>query len=540
MKKLYSLIRATMTSDMNIFKIKQKKDNKKSSILFPFALSLCFMFCIWSYANMMFEKLSPLGLQEIVLSLVVFVTFIFILIEGIYKTNCLLFDCKDDQSLLSLPLKRSTVLFIRIFKFYVFELMFNALFIIPLVIAYIRWADNIPYTFYITSIIMIFFLPIIPVVLSCIIGAIIASISSKFKFKNLVQLIVMLTFTLGIVLLSFRLDKLLEYITKNANSINDIIIRIYYPAGVYAKLCNNFNIKDLLIFIGINILLFTICIFILSKIYFKINSRLKKVTSTKKVNINELTIKTNSITKSLINKELNTFFKTPVFIFNAGFGLVLFLVAAIAVTIRYDSFINILSDPNTMNISKDILNSNTSIIIIILIIFSSFMTSITNSVISLEGRGINILKSLPINTKTILMSKIYSCLIITTPMFLLGDIILFIKFKTSIIDIILLLILFIILPLTSHFIGLIINLKYPKLDWESPADVVKQSTSSFIAVMLGMLLAVISFIIVTNVVGKVSSLIILLVATLAYIILDVVLYLYMSTKSVKDFNNLTI
>ncbi len=540
MKKLYSLIKATMTSDMNIFKIKQKKDNKKSSILFPFALSLCFMFCIWSYANMMFEKLSPLGLQEIVLSLVVFVTFIFILIEGIYKTNSLLFDCKDDQLLLSLPLKRSTVLFIRIFKFYVFELMFNALFIIPLVIAYIRWADNIPYTFYITSIIMIFFLPIIPVVLSCIIGAIIASISSKFKFKNLVQLIVMLTFTLGIVLLSFRLDKLLEYITKNANSINDIIIRIYYPAGVYAKLCTNFNIKDLLIFIGINILLFTICIFILSKIYFKINSRLKKVTSTKKVNINELTIKTNSITKSLINKELNTFFKTPVFIFNAGFGLVLFLVASIAVTIRYDSFINILSDPNTMNISKDILNSNTSIIIIILIIFSSFMTSITNSVISLEGRGINILKSLPINTKTILMSKIYSCLIITTPMFLLGDIILFIKFKTSIIDIILLLILSIILPLTSHFIGLIINLKYPKLDFENSAEVVKQSTSSLVSVGIGVLLMFISIISILKLIDILNASIIILLYTLSFIIIDIILYLYLIKRGTKDFNNLTI
>ena len=49
MKKLYSLIRATMTSDMNIFKIKQKKDNKKSSILLPFALSFIINFCFCSF-----------------------------------------------------------------------------------------------------------------------------------------------------------------------------------------------------------------------------------------------------------------------------------------------------------------------------------------------------------------------------------------------------------------------------------------------------------------------------------------------------------
>ena len=57
MKKLYSLIKACMSSDMNIFKIKQKKNNKKSNIMMPIFLSLCFMFMVWSYANMLFEKM---------------------------------------------------------------------------------------------------------------------------------------------------------------------------------------------------------------------------------------------------------------------------------------------------------------------------------------------------------------------------------------------------------------------------------------------------------------------------------------------------
>ena len=59
MKKTISLIRACMTSDMNIFKIKQKKDNKKNSFLLPIFLTFCFMFAIWSNINMIFEKLAP-------------------------------------------------------------------------------------------------------------------------------------------------------------------------------------------------------------------------------------------------------------------------------------------------------------------------------------------------------------------------------------------------------------------------------------------------------------------------------------------------
>ena len=74
--------------------------------------------------------MESLHLQGKVLSLFVFITSIFVIGKGIYKKGSLLFNCKDDTLLLSLPIKRSTVLFVRIFQFYLFELAFKALFII--------------------------------------------------------------------------------------------------------------------------------------------------------------------------------------------------------------------------------------------------------------------------------------------------------------------------------------------------------------------------------------------------------------------------
>ena len=540
MKKIISLIKASMTSDMNLFKISQKKDNKKNGKGLIILIGFFFMVSIWSYANMFFEKMAPLHLQEMVLSIFVFLVSILVIGEGIYKTGPLLFNCKDDQLLLSLPIKKSTVFFIRVFKFYVFELMFNSLFIIPLVIAYTRWADSISYTFYITSIIMLLVLPIIPIVISCIIGTITTSLSSRFKYKNLAQIITTTIVLLFVFYLSVNLDGFFNYLTKHATSLNDLIIKIYYPAGIYAKLATNFNITDLLVFILINIFIFVVAIFILSKFYFRINSRMKKVTTTKKTNISELTIKKNSITKSLIKKEFSTFFNTPVFIINAGFGLVLYVAAAIGVSIKYNDIIPVLSDPNKFNIPKCVINNNIPLIIFMLIAMGGLMTSITSSVISLEGRNINIMKSLPIKVKKILMSKVYSSLIITTPPFLIGNIILFIRFKPSIIQMILLLILSIIIPLLSHFIGLIMNLKYPKLDWENTAEVVKQSTSSFISVMIGIMLLVINTIVITKIVGKIDVTIILFILTGFYIIVDSILYIYLIKTGEKEFNKLSV
>ena len=333
MNKLYSLIRASMTSDMGLYKIKKK--NSKNKMLLPIILTLLFMFTIWSNANMIFEKVTPLHLQTIVISLFVFVISIMTIIEGIYKSGPLIFNCKDDQILLSLPIKKTTVLFIRLLKFYIFELKFNTLFLFPLIIAYLRWADKLDWTFFLTSFVMIIMLPIIPIVISTIIGAIMTSISSRFKYKNFVQIFITTILLLFILGVSAFADRIFEYIAKNATSINDLISKIYYPAGVYSKLVTSFNIYDLIIFIIINIVITIISIWIMSIFYFKINTRTKNI-STNHSNNKKLSFKANNKYIAIIKKELNVFFKTPVFIINAGFGIVLYIVIAIAMVIKYD------------------------------------------------------------------------------------------------------------------------------------------------------------------------------------------------------------
>lgn len=539
MKKLYSLIRACMTSDMKLFKIKTKK-NSKRAFLIPLFIALYLMFMVWGGANSLFEKFAPIGLNYVLLSLFVVGISFMTLIEGIYKTSSLIFNCKDDQLLLSLPIKRSTVLFIRVFKFYVFELLFNSIFLLPVMIAYIRWADSINYTYYITSIVMLLLLPIIPIVLSLIIGTITSSVTSKFKYKNAAQIIITMILIIGIMYMSYNSESLLNYLMKHATSMDEVITKIYYPAGAYAKLVTNFRLLDLLVFIVVHIIIFAVTIFVLSKFYFKINSKLKGVVTTKKIKFDALVIKKSSVYHALIKKELNTFFKIPVFIVNAGFALVLYIIAIIAITIRFDKVISIFANTPELNISTDLITNNLSILILALVLFVAFMTSITNSVISLEGRNINILKALPIKTKTILMSKIYSSLVLTTPIVLLGELILFIKFKISIIECLMLLILGILIPLVSHFIGILINLKYPKLDAENSTEVVKQSASSFISVMMGMVLLLLSIMAILKLIGLVKAMWILLMALIIFILIDLILYLYLSKVGVKQFNSLTI
>lgn len=539
MKKLISLIKASMTEGMNLIKISSKKKGK-SSIILPLILTFYLMFTIGVNASVIFSILSKNNMAHALLSVFALSISIMTFIEGVYKAGPLIFNCKDDDLLLSLPLKRRTVLFIRVFKFYVFELLFNSLFLLPIIIAYIPYG-NIDISYYITSLFMLLLLPVIPIVISCIFGAIISGISSKFKYKNLIQI----ALTMGILLLvfyfSFNIQGIKNFLVNNVSSLNDNIIKYYYPAGVYGKLVSNFNIIDLLVFILINVLSFSIMVFIVSKLYFKVNTNLKSVKTSGKNSSKKITYKKNSVTKSLIKKELKTFFNIPVFIINSGFSLVLFIALAVILTFKFDSIIPLLekSDMN-ITITKDTIINNLSIVILVLLIFTSFLTSITSSVISLEGKNINIVKSLPVKVKTILMSKIYACLSITTPVLLIGDLIMFIRFKTNILEALFLVILSILMPLTTHFIGILINLKYPKLDYESSAEVVKQSTSSFLSVMLGLILLMFLISFVVALATKLNALIILLGLTVLFIIINLILYSVLITKGVKRFKELSI
>ena len=137
-------------------------------------------------------------------------------------------------------------------------------------------------------------------------------------------------------------------------------------------------------------------------------------------------------------------------------------------------------------VSMDLIANYLPIIFFGFLCFTCFMTSITSSMISLEGRTFNILKSLPIKPYKVVQAKVLTALIVMLPCLLVGDLMIFIKFHFDIINIFLLLIASVTLAFVAETMGIIINLKYPKMDAINDTEVVKQSLSSSISVFGGM------------------------------------------------------
>ena len=131
---------------------------------------------------------------------------------------------------------------------------------------------------------MLLLLPVIPVVLSSLLGLIISYFSSKFKGKNIIQIILTFAIVLGIFYFVTFEKNLMASLAAHASSINNLIQKIYYPAGVYITAITDFNLLSLLIFILINVLLFTIFVLVFSNVYFKTNSKSKEFSTNKNKN----------------------------------------------------------------------------------------------------------------------------------------------------------------------------------------------------------------------------------------------------------------
>ena len=343
---------------------------------------------------------------------------------------------------------------------------------------------------------------------------------------------------MGVLYISLNIENLLKDIAANATNINDIITKLYYPAGVYNNLLTKFNIKELFIFIIVNILLLILSIKIISNVYFKINSNVKRVITSS--NKKDYRIENHKVIPALMKKEFIRFINSPVFIINAAFGLVLYVALAIGLVLKFDTLETGIMIEGQL-ISLDIITSYFPVMMFLLVCATSFMSSITSSMISLEGKSFSILKSLPISSLTIILAKVFSAIVIMVPFILIGNIIILIKFKLSIIETIIIIISSVVLPMVSSIMGIIINLKYPKMDAENDTEVVKQSMSSMIAVFGGMgVIAITGFIVAKLIQHNVSNLKILIGSLSVYLIILGILMLYLKNHSTKDFEAINV
>ena len=163
----------------------------------------------------------------------------------------------------------------------------------------------------------------------------------------------------------------------------------------------------------------------------------------------------------------------------------------------------------------------------------------TSVSLSIEGQKLHLLKSLPLSTNTIFISKLLFSWILTVPFILVGDII-FLSLVPCSAGLV---ILTILTPLVSMFafsgLGLLANLKWPKLNWTNETQAIKQGMSLFVTMMSCMAINLIPFLLITllydKIIAVMSAELFLTIILAINILLVVIFYSVLFKKGSKMF-----
>ncbi|KAB1440030.1 permease [Candidatus Galacturonibacter soehngenii] len=474
---------------MNQFKINQLKDRSKKRVRIVLMgvviLLLSTMLIIYSYG--IGYSLGMIGIAKVIPSYALTTVGIITLFFTVFKSNGILFGTTDYESLMSLPIKTSEIIASRFLHMYLMNTYFAFLVMAPLGFVYVIF-EKPATSFAFIWIVGMFFSTLFPTTLATIIGGIIAFISSHFKYTNALSILLSFILVVGILLSSIglggmdesvmqttQLSKLFEMLSKELHTI--------YPLSrLFEKAVVNKSWFSFVGFLAFSIAIYLLFIKILSLQYKKINTAILSFQAKSNYKIKKMKI--SGIRMALYKKELKRFFSSYAYVLNIGIGAVMALIMAISVFVL---------QPATLEKALEMTNLEPLLSKVIAFAFSMVlcMSCTTSVALSLEGKNLWILKSLPISTKTILDSKMLVNLTITLPVSIIFGTLMNVKFETDIIT----RTFFYVIPITYSFFiavwGMFINIKLPNYEWTSETAVIKQGIASMLGMLLGPIFALI-------------------------------------------------
>ena len=369
---------------------------------------------------------------------------------------------------------------------YVTNLLVELMIMLPGLAVYAYFV-NPSVGFYVVFLLGSLFLPLLPLTISSILGAVITAVSSRTKHKSIVETVLMLAVVFvvlgGSLFLSDKESQLTEEMLKNMASVLSGQIGRSYPPALWFGDALLGDMQAFGLMIMIPTVIFAVFVVVLQKHFQSICAGIHAVSA--KNNYKMTKLHGSSLLMALWKKELKRYFSSSVYVTNTLVGYFMAVIVAVGIYfVGIEQLMGALQLPNI-----DILN-----LILRCMPFGLScllcMTSITACSISMEGNTFWQIQTLPVTAKEYYDSKILANLSVAAPFYLISELLLILALK----PVGLTLVSWIVIPacylLFTSVTGISVNLMFPVLKWESEVRIVKQSASMFVTMLIGMLVSI--------------------------------------------------
>ncbi|MBE6948816.1 MAG: hypothetical protein E7456_03115 [Ruminococcaceae bacterium] len=477
--------------------------------------------------TMLCEPLVSVGLGWLYFALISLVAIVLGVFGSVFNTYASLYKAKDNDMLLAMPIPASKILVMRLLGVYLIGLMYELIVMVPAIIVWFihGQVNTLGVVF---SIILPFVLSFFVLMLSCILGWVVALISSKVKNKSFVTVLLSLGFIGIYYYVYFRAYEMMANILVHAEAIAESVRSILYPF-YHMGLAAEGKPLSMLIFTGIVAAAFGIVYFILSRSFLKLATTNK---GGPKVRYREQAIKAGNADSALFKKELKRFTSSSTYMMNCGLGIIFMVIAAAALLIKGDAVVDVLTV--VFGGSEGIVPLMMTAMLCVIIT----MNDISAPSVSLEGRNIWIVHVLPVSSWQVLKAKLKLHLVLTLAPAIILTACALIVFRPSVEFMVIIPVCVILFVGVMGLLGLVMNLKAPNLNWTNEVVPIKQSFSVTVALFGGWVIVIAFGALYLAVDGFVSPVMYLVAVSVILLAASVVMYMWLKNKGAKIFASL--
>lgn len=435
-------------------------------------------------AGMLFNSLySPFfdaGLSWLYFAIAALTAFFMSFISSIFLTQPMLFEPRDNELLLSLPVPPGLILLSRMTVLLIFTFVTQLLLLLP---AAGVWFIYGPVS---AKSILIFvlaslMLPLLSLSLASLAGWLLALVSSRIKRKTLVITLLSVTLLAAYFYAITQIESILGRLVENGAGIALAVRQTLFPAYHFGWAVAQTSWLSLLRFALCAFLPFLLVFALISRSYLHILTTKRGAARREYVNA---PMNTRSPKSALLLKELRRFFSSSTYMLNGGMGLLFILAFPLVLLIKPDTLDSILA---AFALTPDLVGAAA----VLALCLMASLNMISAPSISLEGKSFWIIKSLPIAPKDILLIKAAAQLVLSVPVVVISSLLMILILRTSPLLSLMLFLLPLLLTVFNAFLGVTLNLRFPKLDWSHETEAIKQGASG-VFTLLGGFLAVVA------------------------------------------------
>lgn len=497
--KVLSLSKAIFKNSFQNMETAKEVNNKKSKsmiILYIFAF-LYLAGIVGVFSNSLISELLKIHQEKMFLGVILLGIAGFVLIQTIFSAINLLYYSKDNEYILPLPLKPSQIVIAKTNVLLVTEYFIVAILgLIPLSIYGILTHANILY--YIEMVIVLLIFPIIPILISSLLVLIVMSFAKFTKNRNRFQLIATILILVIVFIASFAMgntdsspEELVQMVMK-ANGMVELVKNAFPTLGMAIESLTNVNIGiqllNIMLLIATTAIIYALYVLVGQKLYLKgAVGNLSSGKKNKKKIDEKKAFKNSTIFKTYVGKEFKILLRNPIFFMQCVLPAILFPILIIGMTILG---INEESNGQTIDFANMFTNKTSIYIGIgILCVIQFFLMFIYISVtaISRDGQNASFMKYIPVKYMKQIDYKVMPNIIMTSIMSIITVIIAGILIKADILYLLLILITSIIMGVFQSYVLIIVDLKKPKLEWNSEYAVVKQNMNLIWSVVISLI-----------------------------------------------------